>query len=152
MNRFLIIKTHKKLWRLDYKIYALGTRLALPRPLPVKLASYFGVAALFMLLVNKLPFMGMVPFAIKAALTFGMAALLNTVKLDGKNPIVYFGGCLRFLLFERGVHREHFKECVSDKPLSLKWRTGNQCWTQGRTSKAVKVRWTGGMRGGNVFV
>lgn len=152
MSHYLIIKTYKKLWRLDYKIYALGTKIRLPRALPVRLASYFAVVALFMLQANKLPFVAMLPFAIKVALTLGVTALLDTVKLDGKNPVRYFGGYLRFLLFERGVRMEHFKECETIKSLSMDWVSGSQCHVPDHAGKEIRIRWAGGRKGGNVFV
>lgn len=152
MNLYLIIKTYKKLWRLDYKIYALGSKIRLPRALPVRLASYFGIAVFFMLQANKLPFVALVPFAIKAAMTLGIAALLDTVKLDGKNPIRYFGGCLRFLLFERGVRMEHFKEREKIKSMSMDWAAGSQGLVPAHAEKTIRIRWTGGRKGGNIFV
>lgn len=149
---YLIIKTYKKLWRLDYKIYALGTKLPLPRALPVRLASYFCIAALAMMTVNKLPFMSGVPFAVKAVLTLGMTKLLDTVKLDGKNPLLFFGGYLWFLLLERGIHIEHFQEHAAERTVPMHWEAGNQSHTRNHPIRAIRVRWAGGMRGGSAFV
>lgn len=152
MGDFLVIKTYKKLWRLDYKIYALGTSLALPRPLPVRFASYLGMAAAIMSQVNKLPFMGTVPFVVKWVLIpVGIAELLDTVKLDGKNPVLFFGGCLRFMLLEKGVHLEHFREHEEKRALSVWWTAGRPGWQKGQAG-TIRFMWDGGMKGGDIFV
>lgn len=148
----MVIKTYKKLWRLDYKVYALGTSLTLPRPLPVRFAAYLCVAAAIMALLNKQPFMASVPFVIKWVLIpGGIAKLMDTVKLDGKNPVLYFSGYLRFLVFEKGIHLEHFREHGIQGTFSMYWEAGQECRRE-KQQRAVRVVWDGGMRGGDIFV
>ena len=154
-RKHIIIRSYQKLWKWDMKIYALSKDLPLPRALPVRLALYLSIAALFAFgIVFRIPFLRGVPFALKAVFTFGIAKLLDSVKLDGKNPILFFFGVLRFWLFEQGTRIEHFKRYdANPTKIRTSWRIGSigikNIYVH---SKPLRLKWRGGTKGGVSYV
>lgn len=155
MERKLEIRSYQKLWKWNMKIYALSKDLPLPRAIPIKwglcLLTGLGIAALF----SRIPSFRQIPTALRyGALPFGIAKLLDSVKLDGKNPVLFFGGLLRFWLLEQGTRMEGFRRYeAKQESVRVCWRMGapgmGDAWKHVQT---IRMCWTGGTKGGNVFV
>lgn len=150
----LVIHSYQKLWKWNMKIYALSKDLPLPRALPIKLALYAIIGFALALVIFKIPFLKDVPFALKAVFVVGVAKLLDSVKLDGKNPILFFFGLVRYFLFEQGTKIEHFKRRdARQKKIKLQWQSGSvgnkKLYTN---TRSIRIKWVGGTKGGMTIV
>lgn len=121
----LTIYSYRKLWKFERKIYSFQN-VKFIAPIDINSALYFMLALGVMFLLNKLPVVAGIPFVIKwVVLPYGFMKFIETVKLDGKNPILYIAGCIRYWLVEQGMFIEHFKSYpVKQKPLRLSWYSG----------------------------
>lgn len=119
------IYSYKKVWKVEKKIYTLGN-LKLPIPLnPFDLLAYGGVV-LFMLLLGKIfPAITHIP-AILRNLVFPylVAKYFMMIKLDGKNPFMFFLGYVRYCLFTKGRFMQGFRTFpdAKAKKMSLNWK------------------------------
>jgi hypothetical protein len=154
MNNRLIIRSYQKLWKWNLKIYALSKDMPLPRALPIRFALYLIVGLGMSFLLFKIPFLRAVPFAIKIVFAVGMAKFLDSVKLDGKNPILFFGGCIRFWLLESGTYLEGFQRYDSKfRELKMYWSAGTVKMKEKEyKTRPIKLCWYGGTRGVNAIV
>lgn len=147
-NQKLIIHSYQKLWKWNMRIYALSKDLPLPAAIQVRFALYLIIGGILAILVFRIPFLSKVPFAIKTAFAIGVAKFLDTVKLDGKNPILFFIGCLRFWIFEQGTSIENFQRYDNKiKDVKFCWYAGNKtekepCYH----ARPIKLQWSGGIR------
>lgn len=101
--------SYSKVWKLEKKIYAIQN-LTLPVPVNPYAALYFVFAAgLIMLLGGLIPVIESIPVVIRyIAIPGGIATFILRKKLDGKNPIKYFIGYIKFIFLEKGKYIERF--------------------------------------------
>lgn len=117
------VYSYSKIWKLENKIYAIQN-IQLPVPISPTQLLYFGMAALFMMIICKiLPFLDGVPPILKyGVVPLILSNFLLTKKLDGKNPIKYFAGWIVFLYAESDSCMERFEEKkIKEKPVRIDW-------------------------------
>lgn len=117
------IYSYTKVWKVEKKIYSISN-IPLPRPInPFDLLSFVG-AALFMLILGFIiPVTAKLPEVIRfIGIPYGITNYLMKKKLDGKNPIKYFIGCIRYLLTMKGNYLQAFKNHADKKEkLTMSW-------------------------------
>lgn len=117
------IYSYTKVWKWEKKIYAISN---IPLPVPVNpfdLLYFIGIA-LFMLILGKIiPSITVVPVMLRfVAFPYIVTNYLMKKKVDGKNPVKYFIGCLKFL-FTKGTFLQAFKRHPDKKEkITLKWQ------------------------------
>lgn len=123
-NKRLKIYSYKKVWKVEKKIYSFGN-LKLPIPLnPYDLLAYAAIVVVVLILGKIFPVFNHVPAILRyVVLPYLVAKYFMTIKLDGKNPIMFLLGCARYVLTTKGSYIQNFKrypEKKADK-LSLNW-------------------------------
>lgn len=118
------IYSYEKVWKVEKKIYTLGN-LKLPVPInPYRLLAYVG-GALFMVLLEKLlPAVRQIPGIIRyIAFPYLVANYVLKVKLDGKNPVMFLFGYIRFLITAKGRYIQLFRRYPDKRgeKLMLDW-------------------------------
>lgn len=110
-NKKIKLYSYSKVWTVEKKIYAIQN-IVLPVPIKPYALLSFGGGIVFMLLVGKLiPAIAAIPSIIRfAIIPYGISNYFMKKKLDGKNPIKYFVGCIRYLIKDRNVFLEGFTE------------------------------------------
>lgn len=117
------IYSYTKVWKHEKKIYNI-MNLILPTPInPYDLASFFGILILEMVVGEIFPPLSRLPFIVKYfILPYLGTYILRKKKLDGKNPIFYFAGILRYYLTISGTYVECFRRMREKKTeVSLDW-------------------------------
>lgn len=103
------IFSYTKVWKVEKKIYSISN---IPLPVPVNpydLLAFIGVALVVLILSSIIPGIGSVPVVIRyIAIPYGAVNYLMKKKVDGKNPIKYFIGCIVFWLGTRGRFVQRF--------------------------------------------
>lgn len=118
------IYSYTKVWKWEKKIYAISN---IPLPVPVNpfdLLYFIGIA-LFMLILGKIiPSITAVPVVLRfVAFPYIVTNYLMKKKVDGKNPIKYFIGCMRYFFLTRGAFLQAFKRHPEKKEkITLKWQ------------------------------
>lgn len=117
------IYSYTKVWKWEKKIYAISN---IPLPVPVNpfdLLYFIGIA-LFMLILGKIiPSITVVPVMLRfVAFPYIVTNYLMKKKVDGKNPVKYFIGCLKYF-FTKGTFLQVFKRHPDKKEkITLKWQ------------------------------
>lgn len=118
------IYSYAKVWKVEKKIYSFSN-LKLPIPInPYDMLYYVGVALGVMLLGKIFPFINLIPGMLRyLALPYLIATVITKVKLDGKNPLKFFGGCIRYFFTVKGNYLQTFKQHRERKKekLQLNW-------------------------------
>ena len=123
MEKRVTVYSYAKVWRVEKKVYVIGN-IILPAPVnPYDALAFAGVFGGVMILERFLPFLSAVPFAIK---NLGFPILctyyFRKQKLDGKNPIKYFGSYIVYLLTVKGAFLQSFGQHREKKEsLRLDW-------------------------------
>ncbi len=101
--------SYTKFWKTEKKIYSIQN-FVLPVPVnPYDVLSFANVMLVMRILSGFLPTFAKIPFMVKyGIIPFVMSNYIMKMKLDGKNPIKYFGGIIRYLLTERKRYLENF--------------------------------------------
>lgn len=136
------VRTYAKLWKHEKVMYAIQNA-KLPLPVPLHMALYFGICFFIMFLFGKcIPAMAEVPVIIKyLILPYAGAKFLNTVKLDGKMPVWFVAGIMRFWLMEYGSYMERFRFYqIKTRPIRINWYTGKD----GEKHVRIVIRWIAG--------
>lgn len=117
--------SYKKVWRVEKKIYSIDK---LPLPVPVNPLSvlYTLLISIFIFLIGKIiPFINYVPFIIRlAVIPYFLSNYMMKKKLDGKNPIRYFLGYIKFQFIDKKKYMEYFNEYTSNsetETIKLYW-------------------------------
>lgn len=104
---YTTIYSYPKAWKLDNKIYSF-MNYKLPAALDLRQILYFSVVLLVMLGLSKFPPIARLPWVLRFLVApYAIGNFLLKKKLDGKNPIRYFLGWVRYLT-QRGQYLEHF--------------------------------------------
>ncbi|MBD5480838.1 MAG: conjugal transfer protein [Lachnospiraceae bacterium] len=118
------IYSYNKVWRVEKKIYSISN-IPLPTPInPYDLLAFVGVALFMFVLGTFIPVTARIPTVIRfIAIPYGVANYAMKKKLDGKNPIKYFVGCVIYFFSARGTYLQMFKKYADRKKekISLKW-------------------------------
>lgn len=119
-KKSVTIYSYTKVWKVDKKVYSISN-IALPFPInPYELLSYIGVALIMTFLGKVFLFVAHIPAVLRyVMLPYLITSCLNRMKLDGKNPVKYFAGCLKYFVTVKGTFRQLFK-CFPDKKTYLK--------------------------------
>lgn len=109
-NEKLRIYSYAKVWNMEHSIYTLGN-VNLPVPIHPNNAIYFIGSFFFLMLIGKiLPVINLLPVIVRyVIIPYALTFFLRKKKLDGKNPIRYFVGYIRYQLYENGKYFERFK-------------------------------------------
>lgn len=126
----IIIYSYSRVWKVEKKLYAIQN-LILPVPIDIWQVFYFVILwGIFNVIFGGLPGFKQIPVVIRSLLIpFITSRFLLTKKLDGKNPIHYIIGIIRFLFVEQGKVLETFRM----KP--MKKQTVKLCWNCSRGTR-----------------
>lgn len=117
------IYSYTKVWKVEKKIYSISN-IPLPRPInPFDLLGFIGTA-LFMLIMGLIiPVTANIPAVIRfIGIPYGITNYLMKKKLDGKNPIKYFAGCIRYWITTKGNFIQAFRNHQEKKEnVTLTW-------------------------------
>lgn len=104
------IYSYTKVWKVEKKIYAISN-ISLPLPInPYDFLAFIGVALIVLIFCKIIPALNVVPVVIRyIAIPYACVHYLMKKKVDGKNPIMYFIGCMVFLFAGKGRYIQHFK-------------------------------------------
>ncbi len=122
-ERRVKIFSYTKVWRVEKKIYTISN-ISLPRPInPFDLLAFSGVVLFMLFLGRVLPFIASIPTVIRyIAIPYMVASYLTKKKLDGKNPIKYFTGCMVYFLLLKGTYIQQFKKYPEkNEKIILNW-------------------------------
>ena len=116
----ITIYSYSKVWKVEKKIYTIQN-LVLPVPIDPWQVLYFVLTCeVFNMIFGVLPGVHNVPVVIRSMiLPFLVSRFLLTKKLDGKNPIRYSIGIIRFLAWEQGKVMERF-HLIASKSHTIK--------------------------------
>lgn len=117
------IYSYTKVWKWEKKIYSISN-IPLPMPVnPYDLLYFVGFALLMVVLGKIIPAITAIPVVLRfVAFPYIITTYLMKKKVDGKNPIKYFAGCIRYFFMERGSYLQTFKRHPDRKEkLSIKW-------------------------------
>lgn len=119
----LEIYSYSKVWKVENKIYAIQN-VQLPVPISPNQAIYFSAVVGILWITGRVfPVLITIPFAIKyVIIPYLVSKFLLTKKMDGKNPVKYILGIIRFVFMENDFCIERFSERpVKTKPIHLHW-------------------------------
>lgn len=121
-NKKLKLYSYTKVWKIEKKIYAIQN-IILPVPVsPFDILAFAGTVVALMLLCRIFPPLTAIPGLLRyAVLPYALSNYLMKKKLDGQNPIKYFCGLMRHLLWERNIYLEGFK-AYPLKGENMKWQ------------------------------
>lgn len=119
----LTLYSYAKVWKIEKKIYAVQNFI-LPVPIdPCQLVYFGGTWIVCNVIFGVIPGFVKIPVVIRSIVVpFAISKFLMTKKLDGKNPLRFFGGIVIFLFTEQGKSVERFKS-ISQKQniIKLDW-------------------------------
>ncbi len=119
------IFSYAKVWKVEKKIYAIS-RFSLPRPIsPYDLLAFAGVVLCMMLFSKLIPLLAVMPVIIRyIGIPYAIVAYLTKKKLDGKNPLKYFSGCILYFFTVRGTYLQLFhrnRNMQKKEKITLNW-------------------------------
>lgn len=114
------IYSYAKVWHHEKKIYNI-MNVVMPTPVsPYDAAGFIGIIFLEMVLGTIFPIFAKMPFIIKYFIVpYLTTYVLRKKKLDGKNPISYFLGVIRYYITVSGTYVEGWKR-IRDKSETVK--------------------------------
>lgn len=123
-DKKITIYSYTKVWKIEKKMYRL---VNIPLPVPVNPFDllYFVIVFVFMVILGKLvPFIAAIPVVIRCiAIPYFITGVLMKKKLDGKNPIKFFAGCMIYYLTEKAFFTQLFKRYPKkEKAVTLHWK------------------------------
>lgn len=138
------IFSYRKLWKHEKKLYSIQNfRLPFPVSLNDILFFFMGIA-ISALLQKVIPGYKSVPGIARYIIFPGLfLKFMSTVKLDGKNPVMYAFGCIVFLITEKGRCIEKFKVTeVQQKEIKINWVTseGSLDYTK-MLGRPIRLNW-----------
>ena len=119
------VYSYRKVWFVEKKIYAFQN-IVLPFPIaPYEVLEFLAVVGAMLVMGRIFPILNNIPVVLRyGMLPYVTVKYLMKVKLDGKNPVKYFCGYLRFL-FTRKECIERFRTCRDSKnQLELRQKAG----------------------------
>lgn len=113
--------SYEKVWKVEKKIYAFGN-IVLPVPIrPYDLLYFILFLFTMIFLSNIFTIITNIPIMIRLGLIpYFLARFVQKKKLDGKNPIKYFFGYLKYIFLDKGTYIEHFKKNPDKKEQKIK--------------------------------
>lgn len=147
-KKYMRIFSYTKAWKVEPSIHHIG-KYNLPRPIKLAPALYFGAALLVMrIIVVAVPVLKNIPKTFSYGLIpGGIAYVLTRVSLDGKNPIRYLVGMIRYRMFEKGRYIERFKfNSTKRQREKITWTVGTSTAAK---AKPIRLDWSCG-RGGYI--
>lgn len=122
-NKKMILYSYTKVWNVEKKVYNIGNIIL---PVPVELwsaACFAGTACIIYLLQKIFPALLAVPALVRlGAAPYGLMYFVRRIRLDGKNPVKYFAGMLRYLACERYAYQERFvRHAGAGERIKLHW-------------------------------
>lgn len=122
-DKQVTIFSYQKVFKWEKKIYSIGN-INLPAPLnPYDLLAFGGLAGCMFLLSLCIPMLNRINSIVRYIIFPCLAtSFFRKKKLDGKNPVKYFAGYLRYLFTTKGTFRQLFQK-YPDKPqkISIHW-------------------------------
>lgn len=117
----ITLYSYEKVWKVEKKIYSFGN-IVLPAPINPYDLLYFFVFAVGVAVLGKLiPVITAVPIIIRfCVIPYFAARFVQKKKLDGKNPIKYFFGYLKYTFLDKGTYIEHFNKNLDKKEKEIK--------------------------------
>lgn len=120
----MTIYSYTKVWKIEKKIYAFSN-FKLPVPINPNDLLYFGVTATSIFILGKvIPIATAIPPVLRFIFVpYGAMSFFRKKKLDGKNPILYFVGYIRYIFLERGtyIERFHVQTAKKEEVVILNW-------------------------------
>jgi len=126
-NERIVIRPYEKAWKIEGKIYAV-LNWVLPFPIEPFEALYFALFAVAIFGLSQLfPVLKYLHVFIRyAAAPFGLTRLVSKIKLDGMNPVRFFGAFIIHLItFRLYVENFETREPGENKKIRLDWWCGN---------------------------
>lgn len=124
-SKRLKIYSYKKVWKVEKKIYSFGN-LKLPIPLnPYDLLAYAAVAVIVLVIGKIFPVFNHIPAILRyIVLPYLVAKYFMTIRLDGKNPVMFLLGCARYALTMKGSYIQNFRRYpeMKTKKILLNWK------------------------------
>ena len=141
-KRGIIIYSYRKLWKHEKRVYAFQN-IKLPVSASMSEVLYIVLGLLLAFLFSKIPAVAVIPWIFRWVLfPYGFMKFMETVKLDGKNPIYFLGSCIRFWFMEAGISMEHFRRYRKPEEVSLSWQTGmGVSVIKTKRTKQVRIKW-----------
>jgi len=120
----ITIYSYSKVWKVEKKMYRLAN---IPLPVPINPYDllYFAIIFVLMVFLGKiLPFIAAMPTVIRfIMIPYFITGVLMKRKLDGKNPIKFFGGCIVYFLTEKASFVQLFKKYPKkSETITLNWK------------------------------
>jgi hypothetical protein len=143
----IIIYSYRKYWHFKKKMYSfLGFRFGFGLDLTNVLYLIVGLG--MVALINLVPIIRGIPILIKwGVIPFLIMKFLSSVRLDGKNPIKYFIGCIYYLINTHEKTYEHFRKAKTPETLIFSWAIGTRIENQKKYTK-LNLSWIVGSKGG----
>lgn len=120
----ITLYSYSKVWRVEKKIYAFGN-IILPCPIGIYDLLYFIIFAFIMTIFgNLIPIITEVPIIIRLVIVpYFAGRFVQKKKLDGKNPIKYFFGYIKYVFVDKGTYIERFnkKNDKTEKEVKINW-------------------------------
>lgn len=118
------IYSYTKVWKVEKKIYSFSN-IKLPFPInPYDLLVYGVIALIFLILGKIFPFINEIPAVLRyLAFPYLIATYVMKVKVDGKNPIKFFVGVVRYYCTVKGNYFQNFRKHPEKKSekIVLNW-------------------------------
>jgi hypothetical protein len=120
---YIIIKSYAKTWKIENRIYAIFN-FVLPFPVAPREVLYFAVSALVIYVLSQIiPPLTAIPALIRYPVFSALLArVISKQKLDGMNPVKFFGVFIVHLL-TKGLFIERFKSYSprQDSKIKIEW-------------------------------
>lgn len=119
------IYSYQKVWNFEKKIYSFQN-LNLPVPVnPYSILYVLGIALFFFVLGKIIPIITVVPAVLRfVMIPYIISNYLMKKKLDGKKPLKFFVGYVRYLFYDKRHFMERFSMHRDSKKISLDWYCG----------------------------
>ncbi|MCL1995514.1 MAG: conjugal transfer protein [Defluviitaleaceae bacterium] len=115
-NDFILIHSYARVWRIEQKIYAIFN-FVLPVPIyPRELLYFIGLLLLMFMFGGIFAPIQAIPAILRFfAIPFLLTKLLTKKKLDGKNPLKFFIGYVKFLFAKNQYYERMHKFSKTNK-------------------------------------
>lgn len=113
------LRTYRQIWNQDRVIYQIE-RVRLPFPVSFRQAGVFGAAALFMVLLSRIPLVAAIPALTRyVLLPVAVTWFLTKQRLDGKPPLAWLISMLKYSLSPKRLNR---LRPIEGKPVRLRYK------------------------------
>lgn len=122
-NNRVSLYSYIKVWRVEKKIYSFQN-FKLPIAInPYDFLSFLGTAVVILIIGRIFPGFTVIPTVIRFIfIPYGISKYLMKKKLDGKNPLKYLFGCVRYLFTEKGYNMQGFRKSYDrQEKIRINW-------------------------------